>query len=269
MKSRVNPHNENAAVMWSATGRSYDEVSRFVASGIEHCVERLAPKAGERVLDVATGTGWTSRRVAAWGASVVGVDIAEGMLTAAKEIAKERNYPIEYETADAESLPFGDSEFDAVVSTFGAMFAPDQTAVVGELARVCRPGGRLALACWTPDSMAVEMRSVLGPYVPPPPASPPPSPFNWGQPEWLQGALGDSFELKFERGTLFHRVPDGGVAWDFFAQTFGPIRAVASALNDERRMAARADMAALFDTYADGIGLSIPYDYLVTLGVRK
>ena len=269
MNAKVNPHNAKAAMMWGSTGRHYDDVSRFVASGIEHCVERLAPVSGEHVLDVATGTGWTSRRVAARGSTVTGVDISEGMLNAAKEIAAERNLKIDYQIGDAEALPFDDAEFDAVVSTFGAMFAPDRSAVAAELARVCRKGGRLALACWPPDGMAVDMRQVLAAYAPPPPASPPPSPFDWGRPEWLQETLGDAFELGFERGTLYHRVPDGGAAWDFMAESFGPVYAIANGLDEERRASARAEMAELFDRHKDGLGVSVPWDYLVTIGVKR
>ena len=112
MNAPINIHNLQAAAMWGSTGRRYDEVSRWISSGIEHCVERLAPMQGERVLDVATGTGWTARRVAARGAKVTGIDIAEGMLNAAKEIASEDGLDIDYQLADAEALPFENGEFD-------------------------------------------------------------------------------------------------------------------------------------------------------------
>lgn len=177
------------------------------------------------------------------------------MLNAAKEIAAERNLAIDYQIGDAEALPFKDAEFDAVISTFGAMFARDRSALAAELARVCREGGRLALACWPPDSMAVEMRKVLARYAPPPPSSPPPSPFDWGRPEWLEETLGDAFELGFERGVLYHRVPDGGAAWDFLAEAFGPVHTVANGLTEEHRASARADIAELFDRHEDGLGL--------------
>lgn len=269
MNATVNPHNTKAAAMWGTPGRKYDEVSRFVSSGIEHCVERLAPAPGEYVLDVATGTGWTSRRVAAWGAKVAGIDISEGMLNAAKEIAEECSLDIEYQVGDAEALPFEDGEFDAVVSTFGVMFAPDRAAAASELTRVCRKGGRVALLTWPPDSSPVEMRKVLAAYAPPPPSPPPPSPFDWGRPEWLEETLGDAFELGFEKGTLYHRVPDGEAGWDFMANSFGPVKAVAESLDEERLAAARADMAAFFNRHQDGLGVSLPCDYLVTVGVRR
>ena len=269
MNSPVNAHNVKAAAMWGSPGRKYDEISRFVSSGIEHCVERLLPSPNDYVLDIATGTGWTSRRLASWGARVVGVDISEGMLSAAREIAAERGLDITYQIADAEALPFEDGEFDAVISTFGAMFAPDREAVASELARVCRKGGRLALICWTPDSGPVKMRNVLAPYAPPPPSPPPPSPFDWGRPDWVEQTLRNAFDLGFEHGTLYHRVPDGGTGWDVLAESFGPVYGVAHGLDDECRAAARADMAALYDQYKDGLGVAFPCEYLVTVGVRR
>jgi SAM-dependent methyltransferase len=187
-------HNLKAAAMWGGGGRAYDEISRSVASAIEHCVTRLQPKPGEQIADIATGTGWTSRLVARSGAQVTGVDIAEGMLAGAREIAQEQGLAIDYRLGDAEALPFDDGTFDAVISTFGVMFAPDQSRAAAELARVCKRGGRLAIAAWTPDSEAVKFRQVLQPFMAAPPPPSPPSPFVWGTRDWLAGALSISIE---------------------------------------------------------------------------
>ena len=256
------------AALVGAVDRAYDEVSRFIAEGIEHCVIRLAPKPGERVLDVATGTGWTSRRVAEHGAKVTGVDIAEGMLAAAREIAGERSLGIEYRLADAESLPFADGEFDAVISTCGVMFAGNREAAAAELARVCRKGGRLALMTWTPESAAVELRKVLARFMSPPP-SPPPSPFDWGRPEWLEETLGPAFEFGFETGTLYHRAPDGEAGFEVMVAGFGPVKALVENLDDEKRAAAKADLVAFYERYREGIGIAMPYDYLIAVGTRR
>jgi len=168
-----------AAALWGSGGRAYDRISRSVTGAIEHCVDRLNPIPGERIADVATGTGWASRSVARLGGQVVGVDIDGPLLDAAREITLEQNLAIEYRLGDAEALPLGDGEFDGVISTFGVMFAPDQQRAASELARVCRSGGRLAIAAWLPESNAVKMRQVLQPYAPTPPVAPP-SPFVCG-----------------------------------------------------------------------------------------
>src|SRR5688500_14018090 len=119
----IEAHNERPAAVWSAGGRDYEEISRGIADAIEHCALRLNPRRGERILDLSTGTGWTSRLVARRGAVVVGADIAADLLAAAREKAKVEGLPIDYQIGDAENLPFADEEFDAVVSTFGIMFA--------------------------------------------------------------------------------------------------------------------------------------------------
>src|SRR5262245_18436538 len=113
----IQPHNERPAAVWSSGGDEYDEISRGIADSIEHCVMRLNPQPGERILDLATGTGWTSRVIARRGATVTGVDIATELLEAARVKAEAERLPIDYQIGDAESLPFRDGEFDAVVST--------------------------------------------------------------------------------------------------------------------------------------------------------
>src|SRR6185436_8873156 len=108
LTERIQPHNERPAAVWSAGGKDYDEISRGIADAIEHCVQRLDPRPGERILDLSTGTGWTSRVVARRGATVVGVDIAEDLLEVARAKAAAEDLPITYELGDAEQLPFED-----------------------------------------------------------------------------------------------------------------------------------------------------------------
>ena len=126
-------------------------------------------KPGERILDLATGTGWTSRLVAKRGATVIGADIAADLVAAAQERAKADGLDIEYRIGDAEKLPFADGEFDAVISTCGVMFASRPEAAAAEVARVTRKGGRVALTTWLPDSNLFKMFLVMKPYMPPPP----------------------------------------------------------------------------------------------------
>src|SRR3954451_18794641 len=117
----IQPHNRTAASVWNLGGGDYDEISRGIADSIEHAVSRLVPRPGERILDLATGTGWTSRLIARRGAGVAGVDLGADLIRVADERARAEGLAIEYRVADAESLPFADGEFDAVVSTCGIM----------------------------------------------------------------------------------------------------------------------------------------------------
>jgi SAM-dependent methyltransferase len=219
MSGRIQQHNERPAAVWSAGGKDYDEISRGIADSIEHCVLRLNPQPGERILDLSTGTGWTSRLVARRGAIVAGVDIADDLLDAARANAAAEQLRIDYQLGDAEDLPFQDGAFDAVVSTVGIMFASRPDAAAAELARVCRRGGRIALTSWTSDSSVRKMFEVMRRYMPPPPSPPPPSPFEWGRTERIQELLG-SFQLRFEKGCpLPYRAR---AAWDTFSKGYGP-----------------------------------------------
>ncbi|CAO3418994.1 class I SAM-dependent methyltransferase [Azospirillum doebereinerae] len=266
---RIQPHNERPAAVWNSAGDRYDEISRGIADSIEHGINRLAPKPGERILDVATGTGWTARRLARRGAKVTGVDLGLDLIEAARSLSGREGLDIDFQVGDAENLPFDDGAFDAVVSTCGVMFASRPEAAAAELARVCRPGGRLALTTWLPDSAVFEMFMVMKPYMPPPPTPAPPSPFAWGKAERVKELLGGDFDLRFEQGTSFYREPDGEAAWNTFSTCYGPTRTLAGSLDDERRAALRRDFIAFSDRFRDELGITVPRTYLVTLGVRN
>jgi SAM-dependent methyltransferase len=261
--------NTKAAGIWSAGGMAYDEVSQGVAEGIRHCVMRLGPKANERILDIATGTGLTARTIGHSGAQVTGTDIAEGLLEAAKQLSEEEGLSIQWQIGDAEKLPFDNASFDAVASTFGIMFATDQDAAVSELARVVRPGGRIAIAAWLPDSTAVALRKVLSPFMPPPPPSPPPPPFNWGNPKWLKDNLGEYFDLGHEAAELTHRLADATDAWRVYENGFGPIRATSQALDAAKRAELKGAFVDWVSQFQTGLGIALTNQYLVTIGVRK
>ncbi len=266
---RVQLHNERAAGVWSSGGRQYDEISRGIADAIEHCVRRLDPRPGERILDLATGTGWASRVVARRGASVVGVDIADDLLDAARVAAEVEGLPIEYETGDAEELPFENGAFDAVISTFGVMFASRPERAAAELARVCRKGGRVALTTWLADSSVFEMFQVMKAYMPPPPSPAPASPFAWGRTQRLHELLGVPFQLRFEKGVSYYREACADDAWGAFSQGYGPTRALANSLDPQRREALRDDFIAFHAEFSTDLGICVPRDYWMTLGVRR
>jgi SAM-dependent methyltransferase len=265
MATTVRPHNEKAAATWGSAGAVYDRVSETTADALDHVVARLAPQPGEKCLDVATGTGWTARRLKARGASVTGVDIGAGVIEAAKKIAPD----IEFRVGDAEELAFSDGSFDVVTSTFGVMFVARPEDAARELARVCRKGGRLGICTWPPGGAIEGLFKVMRPYMPPPPATPPPSPFEWGKPERVRQLLGEAFDLKFEKGVTTLRLPNGKAVWDLFVEGYGPTKMVAGACNAQRRRELEHDFAAYHDQFRGELGVAMEREYLVAVGIRR
>jgi SAM-dependent methyltransferase len=269
MGAEIQAHNQRPATVWSSGGELYNDISQGISDSIEHCVRRLMPKPGEKVLDLATGTGWTSRSVARRGARVTGVDIAGDLIADARRRAAAENLAIEYRIGDAENLPFADGDFDAVISTCGIMFASRPESAAAELARVCRKGGRIALTTWLSDSNLFRMFEVMRPYMPAPPAPPPRSPFEWGKIDRIRQLLGAAFELKFEKGVSYYREPSGEAAWNTFSNGYGPTKALAASLDETRRADLRRDFIAFHDGFPAELGICVPREYWVTVGVRK
>jgi SAM-dependent methyltransferase len=172
------------------------------------------------VLDVAAGTGNVAIRAAEAGTDVVASDITVENMKAGKREASERGVELEWVEADAQALPFDDGDFDVVTSSAGAMFAPDQQAVADELLRVCRPGGTIGMANFTPNGLAAEFFGVLGPYLPPPPPDAPP-PLLWGAEAHVRELFGDRVSsLEASERELVETVPgtpahpgSGACAW--------------------------------------------------------
>jgi SAM-dependent methyltransferase len=271
MTDAVQVHNQKSQAVWNSPAGRYDQISRSIADAIEHAVERLQPKAGERVLDLATGTGWASRVIAERfeGVKVTGPDIAEQMLDHARSAAALRRLEIDYQHADAERLPFPDAAFDAVISTFGVMFVGKPEAAAAELARVVKKGGRVVLATWKDDSNVFNMFGVMKKFMPPPPQPPPPSPFAWGKYERLNELLGSSFALEFEEGTNRFRYGSGEQAYELWVNHYGPSKSLAANLDAARREEFKRDMIAWHETFAGALGYEQPRQYVVTRGIRK
>lgn len=269
VSSAIKPHNQKSASVWNAGGAEYEEISRGISDSIAHAVLRLAPRPGERILDLATGTGWTSRLAARSGAEVVGVDLGPDLVEAARARAQAEGLDIEYQVGDAEDLAFDDASFDAVISTCGIMFATRPEAAAAELARVTRPGGRIALTTWRPDSNVFEMFKVMKTYMPPPPDPAPPSPFAWGADERVRELLGETFDLRFEAGTSFYREPGAEAAWTTFSTGYGPTRALAESLDSARAADLKRDFIAFHDRFRTELGTCVPREYLLTVGVRR
>lgn len=271
MNNVVQSHNLKAQTVWNSPGGRYDEISRSISDAIEHAVERLQPKRGDRILDVATGTGWGSRVAAARFPSVrvTGADIAEQMLEHARLTAIMQGLDIDYHQADAEKLPYADGAFDCAISTFGVMFVGKPEAAAAELARVVKRGGRLVLATWKNDSNVFRMFGVMKKFMPAPPQPPPPSPFEWGKIERIKELLGDGFDLAFEEGTNRFRYASGERAYDLWVNHYGPAKSLAASLDDARREEFKRDMIAWHETFGSALGYEQPRDYLITYGVRR
>jgi ubiquinone/menaquinone biosynthesis C-methylase UbiE len=269
--SNVQSHNLKAQAVWNSPAGRYDDISRSIADAIEHAVERLRPKAGERILDLATGTGWGSRILAHRfpGVKVTGADIAEQMLEYAKQTAAAYKLDIDYRHADAEQLPFGDGSFDGVVSTFGVMFVGKPEAAAAELGRVVKKGGRIALATWKHDGNLFHMFGVMKQFMPAPPQPAPPSPFAWGKIERLTELLANDFELQFEEGTNHFRYASGEQAWNLWVNHYGPAKTLAANLDDARREEFKRAMIAWHETFPSPLGFDQPRQYVITRGIRK
>jgi SAM-dependent methyltransferase len=263
----VLPHHQAAAAMWGRGGRHYDDVSFAISDALAHAAQRLNARPGERILDVATGTGWSARNVARMGAAATGVDISEELLAAARELSAHLRPPIEFRQADAERLPFDDGSFDGVISTFGVMFAFDQAQAAAELARVCRPGGRLALTTWARAGAVAEFFGIIGQHSDAPP--PPSSPLAWGDPAHVEKLLGRAFDLTFEHGlnNAYHGSEQD--IWDWYTRGFGPLRQFAEGLPADRVERLKRDVDAYHRHYAVPAGLHVKREYLLTLGRRR
>jgi len=263
----IQSHNQKAAATWGSGGAGYDKVSESIADSIEHMLNRLNIQPGERVLDLATGTGWTARRIAQKGAKVIGVDIGDGVIEAARRLAAEANLEISFLVGDAENCDLPSGAFDVITSTCGVMFASRPEAVAGELARLCRRGGRIGLTTWPPTSTLAAMFQMMKPYMPPPPTPAPPSPFEWGREERVTQLLGKDFDLSFEAGATVLRMPSGEAVWNVFSEGYGPTKTLYQ--NTDRKAELRRDFIAFHDGHRTPIGVAMPREYLVVVGTRR
>ena len=236
----------------------------------EHLCDTADLRAGWRVLDVATGSGNAAIAAARHGCTVVGVDYVPALLERGRERAAAEGLEIELVEGDAEALPFPDDSFDAVTSVFGAMFAPNQERAAAELARVCRPGGTVALASWTPDGFIGELFRTTAAHVPPPAGVQ--SPLLWGTEEHLRKLFGDgiaSLEVAERIFTWRFQSPEEFV--EFFRRWYGPTLKAFAALEGESREALERDLVELarrHDRLA-GDPIAIPAAYTEAVAVMR
>ncbi|MEE8311441.1 MAG: class I SAM-dependent methyltransferase [Candidatus Binatia bacterium] len=261
-------YQESVSKLWGAGGHGYDDISFMVSDALAHAAQRLQAAEGESVLDVATGTGWTARNLARSGARVSAIDLSEELLAGAKELSKHIAPAIDFRYADAQELPFEDGSFDAVASTFGVIFAPEQARAARELARVCRRGGRLCLLTW-PEGFLNEFWAITAKYSSTPPQGP--APTLWGDPQHVESLLGEFFDLSFEEGINRSYHPDGEQIARLYEQGFGPVTELRASLDEEHRNELHADLVAFHETEAlrTDAGLRMERPYLLVLGTRR
>jgi SAM-dependent methyltransferase len=255
---------QRQSVMWG-TG-PYQRVTETLTDIHELVIERLAPGPGVRWLDLACGTGAVAELAATADATVTGIDLAPALIDTARERAAERDLEIDYAVGDCEQLDVADASFDAVSSTCGVMFSPDHEATARELARITRPGGRIALANWTPTGGLARMFAVMRPFLPAPPPS---NPFDWGEEARVRELLGDAFELDIEEHVSTLRVPSGEAYWDLFSTSYGPTKTLAESLG-ERRRELHDDWVDFFETnYRVNGEIAHTREYLLVVGERR
>ncbi|HET8757357.1 MAG TPA: methyltransferase domain-containing protein, partial [Solirubrobacteraceae bacterium] len=236
-------------------------------------VDACAVGPGQRVLDVAAGTGNAALRAAAAGADVIASDLTPEQFEAGRREARKLGVDVEWVEADAEALPFADGEFDVVMSSVGAMWAPDHRAVAAELVRVCRPGGTVGMINFTPDGLLGDFLAVFAPYMPPPPPGAL-SPALWGSEDHVRELFGDDVAaLEMTRDTYVEVLPGGPAGYcDYYKRTFGPVVATYAAISDPGERAALDRAFLEFATRANegppGGAAQLRFEYLLVVARR-
>lgn len=236
-------------------------------------VQSCGVRPGDRVLDVAAGSGNAAIPAALAGASVVAADLTPELLEAGRAAATRRGANVEWRQADAEALPFDDGEFDVVMSCVGVMFTPRHQAAANELLRVCRPGGTLGLANWTPEGFVGQMFTVMKPYLPTPPPGTQPAPL-WGSENHLRSLFGPGITdgVTRRQAVRVDRFAEPRDFREYFKANYGPTTAA------YRGLAGEPDRAAALDRDLDGLarslgrgtdGLVMDWEYLLFTARRR
>ena len=236
----------------------------------EQLAEACDLRTDQKVLDVAAGNGNATLAAARRGCLVTSTDYVSTLLERGAERAKAEGLNVTFETADAESLPYADASFDAVVSTFGVMFTPDHAKAAAEMARVCRPGGHIGMANWTPEGFIGQVFKTLGRFVPPPPDVLPPS--RWGVESHLRTLFGDKAASVAITPRLFnfrYRSPAHFI--DVFRTWYGPVHKAFAALPPEGAAALEKDLTELMNglNRAGLDSLIVPSEYLEIVVTRR
>ena len=254
--------------MW-ALGNYHSVATDVIAELGPVLVQAAAISSGDRVLDVAAGSGNATFPAARTGAQVIASDLTPALLEVGRSEADDPR--ISWEEADAEALPYDDASFDAVISCVGVMFAPHHQLAADELVRVCRPGGRIGLVSWTPEGFIGQMFATMKPYAPPPPPGVQPPPL-WGSEDHVRALLGDRVEdvVATRRTLSVDRFATAGEFREFFKQRYGPTIAIyrANESDPERCTALDRDLDALAERFGVG-GPAFEWEYLLVTARRR
>ncbi len=232
--------------------------------------EAVDLRAGEKVLDVATGSGNAALSAARRNCEASGIDYVPELIERARQRAAVEKLPVKFETGDCEQIPYADESFDVVLSVYGSMFAPDPVKAAQELLRVCRPGGRIGLANWTPDGFWGQTFGLVGKYLPPPEGVRPPA--EWG----TQIRLGELFghavaSTRIARRSALFRFRSSAHWIEVFSRYFGPIIRVRETLDEVRRQDFLAELDATLNRFnkSGDATLVVSADYLEVVMARK
>jgi SAM-dependent methyltransferase len=269
--STLSPEVENLKTrlktIWMAG--DYDRFSRYLEGGARDFYERLHIAPGSRVLDVGCGSGQLTLIAAKDGLEITGVDIASNLIERARARAQGEGLRVRFEEGDAEALPFEDASFDVVVSLIGAMFAPRPNLVAKELLRVCKPGGTIAMANWTPQGFIGQMFKTISKFIAP---SGMPSPVLWGDETTVRERLGAGLsDLTLVRRdyTFSYPFPPAEVV-EFFRVNYGPTNQAFASLGAEGSENLRRELESLWSTHnRAGIDCTAVFgEYLEVIGIR-
>lgn len=248
----------------------YGHFAKYLEPGALEFLDRLAIPPGTRMLDVACGAGQIALPAARAGVQVTGVDIAANLIDQARARARDEGIDAQFDEGDAEMLPYDDASFDLVVSLIGAMFAPRPEFVASELIRVCRPGGKIAMANWTPEGHVGQMFKIIGRYVPPPPLMAPP--MKWGDEATVRERLSNgtsSVQVTRRMYPMRYPFPPAEVV-DFFSTYYGPANRAMAALDEDRQSAMHDELVALWSANnraTDG-KTDVEAEYLEVIALR-
>jgi ubiquinone/menaquinone biosynthesis C-methylase UbiE len=235
----------------------------------ETLCEAVDLRAGQRVLDVAAGNGNATLAAARRFAEVISTDYVGDLLERGRQRAEAERLPVAFNEADAENLPFEDNRFDVVLSTFGVMFTPNQEKAAQELLRVCKPGGKIGLANWTPDGFIGRLFKTIGKYVPPAPGMK--SPAMWGSKAHLDALFRSGATVSAQSRSFVFRYRSPAHWLEIFRTYYGPVLKAFAAIDEKAQKSLEQDLYALMDEFniAEDGTLVVPSEYLEAIIVKR